>query len=84
MREHLRTTITSTVMTSLIIMNEETAGGNTGWNSAWRRRYGYFSEKSETTYRRAESHNSPDHNMYEGKSLNNRNFILKCMEKYAQ
>ena len=22
--------------------------------------------------------------MYEGKSLNNRNFILKCMEKYAQ
>jgi len=21
---------------------------------------------------------------YEGKSLNNRNFILKCMEKYAQ
>jgi len=23
-------------------------------------------------------------NKYEGKSLNNRNFILKCMEKYAQ
>jgi len=22
--------------------------------------------------------------LYEGKSLNNRNFILKCMEKYAQ
>ena len=22
--------------------------------------------------------------IYEGKSLNNRNFILKCMEKYAQ
>ena len=22
--------------------------------------------------------------MYEGKSLNNRNFILKCIEKYAQ
>ena len=22
--------------------------------------------------------------LYEGKSLNNRNFVLKCMEKYAQ
>ena len=22
--------------------------------------------------------------IYDGKSLNNRNFILKCMEKYAQ
>jgi hypothetical protein len=22
--------------------------------------------------------------LYEGKSLNNRNFILKCMEKYAE
>ena len=25
-----------------------------------------------------------ERHLYEGKSLNNRNFILKCMEKYAQ
>jgi len=31
------TTISSTVMTSLIIINEETADEKTGWNSAWRR-----------------------------------------------
>jgi len=30
------------------------------------------------------THHSADNLKYEGKSLNNRNFILKCMEKYAQ
>ena len=43
-----------------------------------------ISPKSLKLLTGGQSHNSPDHNMYEGKSLNNRNFILKCMEKYAQ
>ena len=30
------------------------------------------------------NHQSTPNPKYEGKSLNNRNFILKCMEKYAQ